>query len=40
MITLQMMMKCYNVSGEPDDEDDPRAIDIPELEGIHDIVAP
>ena len=34
------MMTCYNVSGELDDGDDPRAIDIPESQGIHDIVAP
>ena len=34
------MMTCYNASGEIDDEEDPRAVDIPELEGTHDIVAP
>ena len=36
----QMMMECYNVSIEPDDEDDLRAIYIPESEGIYDIKAP
>ena len=36
---LEMMMTCYNVSGEPDDEDNPRAIEIPKLEEIRDIAA-
>ena len=30
MLTLEMIMTCYNISGELDDEDDPRAFDIPE----------
>ena len=34
-----MMMTCYNASGQLDDGEDPRAVDIPELEGTHDIVA-
>ena len=27
-MTPHMMMTCYNVSGEPDDKDDPRVVDI------------
>ena len=32
--------ECYNVTGETNDEYDPRAINISELEGRRDIAAP
>ena len=38
--TMRLMMTCYNVLGETNDEDDPRPIDIPESEGSCDIEAP
>ena len=37
---MQLMMECYNVTGGPDDGDDPRNINIPELEGSRNIAAP
>ena len=37
---MQSMMECYNVIGGPNDGDDPRNINIPEFEGIQDIMAP
>ena len=36
----QMMTKCYKVSGELDDEDDPRVFYVPKSEGSRDIEAP
>ena len=36
----QMMMKCYNVLGEPIEEYEMRDVDIPELKGSNDIEAP
>ena len=35
-----MMMTCYNVSGEPDDEDNPRAVDILDSKESRDIRSP
>ena len=34
------MSECYNVTREPDDEDDPIDINISELEGIQDNTTP
>ena len=34
-----MMMECYNVSGDINDEDDMRAVNIPESKGSCDIEA-
>ena len=39
-MTSQMMMTCYNMLGEVDNEDDPRTFDIQESEGSQDIIAP
>ena len=36
----QLMIECYCVTGEPNDEDDPRDIHIIESEASQDIVAP
>ena len=30
---MQSMMECYNVTGGPEDEDDPRNVNIPESKG-------
>ena len=38
-LTPHMAKECYNVFGELDDEDDLRAVYIPDLEGSHDIDA-
>ena len=32
-------MACYNISGEPEDDDDMRNVNIPKSEGSHNIVA-
>ena len=40
MPVTQLMMECYNVTREPDDEDNPRNINITESEGSWDIAAP
>ena len=37
---MQSMMECYNMTGGPDDGDDPRNINIPESEGSQDITTP
>ena len=37
---MQSMMTCYNLSGEPEDDDDMWNVNIPESEGSHDIAAP
>ena len=34
-VTIQQWMACYNLAGEPDD--DPTNINIPELEGTHEV---
>ena len=36
---MQSMIKCFNVTGGPDDGDDPRNINIPETKGIRDFAA-
>ena len=33
-------MTCYNLSGEPKDDDDMRNVNIPESEGRHNVAAP
>ena len=37
---MQPMMECYNVSGEPEDDDELLNINIPEIEGSRDVAAP
>ena len=37
---LQSMMECYNVSGEPQDDDELWNINIPEIEGSRDVAMP
>ena len=37
---MQLMIECYNVTGEPGNGDDPRNINIIESEGSQDIAAP
>ena len=37
---MQSMIECYNVIGGPDDGDDPRNINILEIEGRWDIASP
>ena len=36
----QSMMECYNVSGEPEDDDELRNINILKTEGSRDVTAP
>ena len=37
---MQSMMECYNVSGEPEDDDDIQNINILEMKGSRDVAAP
>ena len=37
---MQSMMECYNVTGGPNDGDDPQNINILETKGSRDITAP
>ena len=37
---MKLMIKCYNVLGEPKDDDELWNINIPETEGSRDVVAP
>ena len=34
---MQSLMACYNISSEPEDDDDMRNVDILELEGSHNV---
>ena len=34
------MTTCYNLSGEPEDDDELQNVNIPESEGSHDVAAP
>ena len=34
------MMTCYNLSGEPEDDDKLRNVNIPDSEGSHGVAAP
>ena len=36
---MQSMMECYNISGEPEDDDELCNINIPDTEGIWDVSA-
>ena len=38
-LILQTMLECYNVLWEPKNEDDPRAVEIPDSEGSRDTEA-
>ena len=38
--SMQSMMTCYNLSGEPEDDDELQNVNIRESEGSHDILAP
>ena len=37
---MQLMMEWYNLSGEPEDYDELRNINIPKTEGSRDVLAP
>ena len=37
--SIQSMMTCYNLFGEPEDDDELRNVNIPESEGSHDVAA-
>ena len=37
---MQSMMECYNLSGEPEDDDEFHNINIPNTEGSRDVAAP
>ena len=37
---MKSMMECYNVSGEPEDDDKLQNINISNIEGSRDVVAP
>ena len=38
--SMQSMMTCYNISREPEDDDELRNVNISESEGSCDVVAP
>ena len=38
--SVQSMMTCYNLSGEPKDDDELQNVNIPESKGSRDVVAP
>ena len=38
--SIQPMMACYNLSGEPEDDDELQNVNIPESKGSHDVAAP
>ena len=40
LLATQLTTECYNVTSDPNNEDDPRAINIPESKGIWDISTP
>ena len=37
---MQSLMACYNISSEPEDDDDMRNVNIPESEGSRNVAAP
>ena len=37
---IQSMMECYNLFGEPQDDDELRNINIPKTKGNQDVIAP
>ena len=38
--SIQSMTRCYNLSGEPEDDDKLQNVNIPKSEGCHDVVMP
>jgi hypothetical protein len=39
-MTIHELLECYNVATEEQDEEDPRNIQIPGIEGEHDVEGP
>ena len=38
--SIQSMMTCYNLSGEPEDDDELQNVNILEFKGSHGVIAP